>query len=124
MARSRRPRLARRPRPALLARPAMTPPSAAPLPPAPGRPLPPGPWLHHMGPFLIVGALLATLWGLVWWFTQLQQRTIVEESRQQLRLINTAVAHQTHLLLQGIDSDLRIVDQWLQAHPAPHPQRD
>ncbi|MEO8155848.1 MAG: diguanylate cyclase [Rhizobacter sp.] len=80
--------------------------------------------LQVMGPFIVVGGLLTILWSVVLVSSSIQQERIANDALQQLRLINNAVSQQTRGLLQGIESDLQVLDHWVQAHPDIDPRQD
>ncbi|MBC7957432.1 MAG: diguanylate cyclase [Cytophagales bacterium] len=68
--------------------------------------------------------LLVTLWSVVLTFGVVQERRLLEGAQQQLRLINNAVLQQTRGLLQGIESDLAVIDHWVKTHPQNDPRQD
>ncbi|MBX3619237.1 MAG: diguanylate cyclase [Rhizobacter sp.] len=88
----------------------------------PGQPLPPQRAAHlrlqAWGPFIVVGMLMALLWGVVLVYAVVQERRFVEGGQRQLRLINTAVVQHTRGLLQAAESDLDVLQHWLGHSPA------
>jgi diguanylate cyclase (GGDEF)-like protein len=73
--------------------------------------------VHRWGLLLMVGALLTTFWCLLFWFSAQQQQRIVKDSGSELALMNGAVAQHFNGLMRTIETDLRIMELWLHAHP-------
>jgi len=80
--------------------------------------------LHRFGPVIVTGIVLLLLWTLVLGFSALQQRRLLAESERSLDLINRALTEQVAGLLGDAVTDLRVIDQWIQAHPSSDPVRD
>ncbi|MEO8155699.1 MAG: PDC sensor domain-containing protein, partial [Rhizobacter sp.] len=80
--------------------------------------------LQVLGPFIVMGGLLALLWAMVLVSASVQQERIANGGLQQLRLINNAASQQTRGLLQGIENNLQVLDHWVQAHPDTDPRQD
>ncbi len=73
--------------------------------------------LQGRGPHIAMFGLLAVLWALILIFAVVQERRMVESAQKQLRLINNVVAQHTRGLLRGIETDLALLDHWVQTHP-------
>jgi diguanylate cyclase (GGDEF)-like protein len=89
--------------------------------PAPGRA---SDAVHRWGMLLLMAALLTTFWCLLLWFSAQQQDRIVKESGRELTLMNSAVAQHANGLMRTIETDLRTMELWLQAHPGIDPRHD
>ena len=68
--------------------------------------------------------LLAVLWALILIFSVVQERRMVEGAQKQLSLINNVVVQHTQGLLRGIETDLALLDHWVQTHPQADPLHD
>lgn len=68
--------------------------------------------------------LLAVLWALILIFSVVQERRMLAGAQKQLRLINNAVVQHTRGLLQGIETNLALLDRWVQSHPPADPAQD
>ncbi len=68
--------------------------------------------------------LLAVLWALILIFAVVQERRMVEGAQKQLRLINNVVVQHARGLLRGIETDLGLLDHWVQTHPQADPLQD
>lgn len=77
-----------------------------------------------LGPFIVVTTLVALMWALVLVSASVQQARIASDGLRQMRLINNAVSQQTRGMLQSIESDLQVLDHWVQAHPEVDPRQD
>ena len=76
------------------------------------------------GPFIVTMGLVALLWAIVLVASSSQQQRIAADAQEQLRLVNNAVVQHTRGLLQSIESDLTVLDHWVQAHPQNDPRQD
>ena len=76
------------------------------------------------GPFIVTLGLVALLWAIVLVSSVVQQQRIAADAQQQLRLVNNAVVQHTRGLLQAIESNLQVLDHWVQAHPQNDPRQD
>ena len=74
--------------------------------------------------YAVVGLLIIALWALVIGFSTLQKQRLLEESQRELAQLRNAVARHAEGLLRLVESDLRVMDQWLQANPQIDPLRD
>jgi len=83
-------------------------------------------WPHAQTLMLygIVGVLFVMLWGVVIWFSALQRQRLLEENQRELEQLRYAVASHTEALLRSAESDLKVIDQWLQANPRIDPLHD
>lgn len=79
---------------------------------------------QRFGLVSMVGALLALYWGLLAVFFSVQHTRLIDQATRDLRLVNTAVAHHAAALFRHVETDLRIVDLWLRAHPDTDPLAD
>lgn len=94
--------------------------------PKPARWYGPLRWPHAQTLLLggIVGVLFVILWGVVVWFSAQQQERLLEESQRELEQLRHAVASHTEALLRSAESDMKVIDQWLQANPNIDPLHD
>jgi diguanylate cyclase (GGDEF)-like protein/PAS domain S-box-containing protein len=76
------------------------------------------------GPFIVTFGLVALLWAIVLVSSVIQHERISSDAQQQLRLVNNAVVQHTRGLLQGIESNLQVLDHWVQSHPQNDPRQD
>ena len=76
------------------------------------------------GPFIVTFGLVALLWTIVLVSSTIQQQRIAADAQEQLRLVNNAVVQHTRGLLQNIESNLTVLDHWVQAHPQNDPRQD
>jgi len=76
------------------------------------------------GPFIVTFGLVALLWAIVLVSSGIQQERISSDAQQQLRLVNNAVVQHTRGLLQGVESNLQVLDHWVQSHPESDPRQD
>lgn len=83
-------------------------------------------WPHAQTMMLygIVGLLFALLWGVVIWFSAQQRLRLLDENQRELEQLRYAVASHTEALLRSAESDLKVIDQWLQANPRIDPLHD
>ena len=79
---------------------------------------------QRFGLILMVGTMLAALWVAMAIFFFVQYTRLYEQAYRDLRLVNTAVAQHTTGLFKAIETDLRILELWLQAHPHIDPLTD
>ncbi len=68
--------------------------------------------------------LLVVLWALILIFSAVQERRMVEGAQKQLRLINNVVVQQTRGLLSRIETDLALLDHWVQTHSQADASQD
>lgn len=80
--------------------------------------------LQARGPHIAMFGLLAVLWALILIFAVVQEQRMVEGAQKQLRLINNVVSQHTRSLLRGIETDLALLDHWVQTHPQTDPLQD
>ncbi len=80
--------------------------------------------LQARGPHIAMFGLLAVLWALILIFSVVQERRMVEGAHKQLRLINNAVVQHARGLLQGIETNLALLDHWVQSRPQADPLQD
>ncbi len=80
--------------------------------------------LVRAAPFLVTGVVLALLWSIVLGFAAIQQRRLLGESERSLHLISRALAEQTAGVFNDATTGLRVIDEWVQAHPGQDPIHD
>ena len=80
--------------------------------------------LHRWGLPAIVGGLLVLLWALIIGVTLIQKQRLFDESRKELAQLNNAVARHAAGLFKSAETNLRILDHWLQANPHINPRND
>jgi len=80
--------------------------------------------LHRWGLPALVGGLLALLWALIIGVTLIQKQRLFDESQKELAQLNNAVAQHAAGLFKTVETDLRIIDHWLQANPNINPRSD
>lgn len=68
--------------------------------------------------------LLAVLWALILIFAVVQERRMINGAQKQLRLVTSAVVQHTRGLLQGIETNLALIDHWVRSHPLADPEQD
>jgi diguanylate cyclase (GGDEF)-like protein len=82
--------------------------------------------IHAWGLPLMVGVLLVSLWVLIVVVSTTQRQRLIEDSQRELIQLNNAVSQHAAGLFRKVESDLRIMERWLQANPdvdlrsAPH----
>jgi len=79
---------------------------------------------QRLGLVWMVGALLVLYWGLFAVLLSVQHKRLLDQATRDLRLVNTAVAHHAASLFRHVETDVRIVDLWLRAHPDTDPLAD
>jgi len=79
---------------------------------------------QRIGLVLMVGTMLAGLWVALAIFFVVQHTRLYDQSYRDLRLVTTAVAQHTTGLFKAIETDLRTLELWLQAHPQIDPLTD
>ncbi|WP_162255210.1 sensor domain-containing diguanylate cyclase [Rhizobacter sp. Root1221] len=72
----------------------------------------------------MVGSLLAALWVALAVFFVVQHERLFDQAFRDLRLVNNAVAQHTSGLFRTIETDLRMLELWMQAHPRTDPLTD
>lgn len=83
--------------------------------------------LRQARPFGVLGVvllMLLVLWSLIIGFSVFQSRRQIDAAIRELTHLRSAVVHHTGALVQAIDTDLRVIDQWLQANPRIEPLGD
>ncbi len=80
--------------------------------------------LERQGLYLVVAIVLLTLWGMILWFSAQQKARLLADSSRELSFMNAAVAANASSLLQTMETDLRLLDDWLQQHPGADPLTD
>lgn len=73
--------------------------------------------VHAWGLPLMVGVLLVSLWVLIVEVSSTQRQHLIEDSQRELTQLNNAVSQHATGLFRKIESDLRVVERWLQANP-------
>ncbi|MEC5386577.1 sensor domain-containing diguanylate cyclase [Uliginosibacterium sp. H3] len=71
----------------------------------------------------VVGVLLV-LWSLVLSFNYTYRSKLIETSTKELVQQNSLVAQHTYSLFRSVETDLRVVDRWLQRYPGKDPLHD
>lgn len=77
-----------------------------------------------LGLYGLVGVILLALWGLVIGFSAFQKQSLVEDAQRELGYLRSAVAQHTESLFRTVETDLRVIDRWLQERPGIDPLRD
>jgi diguanylate cyclase (GGDEF)-like protein len=72
----------------------------------------------------VVGGLLVLLWALIIGVTLIQKQRLFDESQKELAQLNNAVAQHATGLFKAAETNLRIIDHWLQANPHINPRSD
>ncbi|NSL53415.1 GGDEF domain-containing protein [Uliginosibacterium aquaticum] len=87
--------------------------------------------IHHSAPsilrrglWLSMFALLAVMWGLVLVFSGMYRDRLLSDATRELEQLNSVVTQHTLALLKSVETDLRVVDLWLQAHVNSDPLTD
>jgi len=73
---------------------------------------------------IAVGMLLVALWTLIIVVSGTQRERLLEDSQRELAQLDSAVAQHAASLLRDIQTDLVIMDRWLQANPKIDPRTD
>jgi len=73
--------------------------------------------IHAWGLPLMVGVLLVSLWALIVEVSSSQRQHLIEDSQRELVQLNNAVSQHATGLFRKIESDLRVIERWLQANP-------
>ena len=79
---------------------------------------------QRFGLVLMVGTMLTVLWVALVIFFMVQHTRLYDQAYRDLRLVNTAVAEQTAGLFKAIETDMRTLELWLQAHQNIDPLAD
>lgn len=79
---------------------------------------------QRFGLVLMVGTLLTALWLALAIFFVAQHGRLFDQAFRDLRLVNTAVSQHTTGLFRAIETDLRMLELWMQAHPGTDPLAD
>lgn len=99
-------------------------PGSSALRPVSGRP-PRRTWRQEvLGLYGLVGVILLALWGLVIGFSAFQKQSLVEDAQRELGYLRSAVAQHTEGLFHTVETDLRVIDRWLQDRSGIDPLRD
>ena len=77
-----------------------------------------------LGLYSLVGLILLTLWGLVIGVSAFQKQRLVNDAQRELGYLRSAVAQHTESVLRSVETNLRVVDRWLQDRPGIDPLRD
>jgi diguanylate cyclase (GGDEF)-like protein/PAS domain S-box-containing protein len=72
----------------------------------------------------LVGLILLTLWGLIIGFSALQKQRLIDDAQRELGYLRSAIAQHTESLFRSAETDLRVIDLWLQDRPGVDPLRD
>ena len=81
-------------------------------------------FMEQFGVYVVLGVVLCTLWGLVIGFSIFQKQKQLDNAQIQLEQLRNAVKQHTEALFQSIDTNLHIIDLWLQTHPNIDPLTD
>lgn len=81
-------------------------------------------FMERFGVYVVLGIVLCTLWGLVIGFSILQKQKQLDNAQIQLEQLRNAITQHTEALFQSIDTNLHIIDLWLQTHPHIDPLTD
>ncbi len=80
--------------------------------------------LQRWGLPAIVSVLLLALWLVLVFAATFQKQRLNDDSQQDLALLNHLVAQHVTTLFRDVESDLRVIDHWLQANPRIDPRTD
>ncbi len=70
--------------------------------------------VQRYGLWMLVLGLLLVLWGGLFVSLNLQRERLLEQSTQELSLLNRAIAEQTAGLFKAVETALNVTDHWLQ----------
>jgi diguanylate cyclase (GGDEF)-like protein len=79
---------------------------------------------QRFGLVLMVGTLMTAFWVALAVFFSVQYTRLFDQAYRDLRLVNTAVAQHTTGLFRAMETDLRTLELWMQAHPSTDPLSD
>ncbi len=77
-----------------------------------------------LGLYGLVGLILLALWGVVIGFSLFQKQRLIDDAQRELGYLRSAVAQHTESLFRSVETDLRVIDRWLQDRPGIDPLRD
>lgn len=78
----------------------------------------------HNGLWIIVAVILAALWSLALVFSSVYKERLISSSMRELVQLNGVVTQHTLALFKAIETDLHVVDRWLQVYKGDDPLND
>lgn len=78
----------------------------------------------HNGLWIIVAVVLAALWSLALVFSSVYKERLISSSMRELVQLNGVVTQHTLALFKAIETDLHVVDRWLQDYQGDDPLND
>ena len=82
------------------------------------------PVMRNLGIPAIVGVLLVSLWALILIVSSTQRQRLLDDSQKELAQLNSAVAQHAASLFRDVESNLIVMDLWLQANRHIDPRTD